>query len=69
MKKHLKQKLYYVVVALALTTSGFSQEEGGGDVDDTGTPPAAPINDYVPVALLAAAGLGYVLLHKRSIKL
>lgn len=69
MKKHLKQKLYYVVVALALTTSGFSQEEGGGDVDDTGTPPAAPIDNYVPVALIAAAGLGYVLLRKKSIKL
>ena len=39
---------------------------GTGDVNDTA---AAPIDDYIPVALIAAAGLGYMLLRKKVVKI
>ncbi len=67
MKKELTTKLFCMLVFLMTTTLGFAAdpEDGGGDTDDT-TIPAAPINDYIPVALIAAAGLGYVALRKKT---
>ena len=40
---------------------------GTGNIEDT--PATAPIDDSIPLALLAAAGLGYRLLRKNARKI
>ncbi len=63
-------KLIKVLFCLALFASpiialadDIDDGNGNGDVQDT---PAAPIDDYIPVALMAAAGLGYIALRKKT---
>ena len=56
---------FFAMPLLVNANDDLDDGNGNGDVGDN---PAAPINDYIPVALLAAAGLGYVLLRKKTTK-
>lgn len=69
------RKLYKIVLCCMLFVSPFltmaqADDLGGGndggDVNDNSTP-AAPIDDYVSFAVVAALGLGYVVLSKKKI--
>mgnify|MGYP000394934850 CR=1 FL=1 len=62
-----KQTTFFaVLLALLVTVSTYAQDlpEFEDDVVDN---PVAPIDDYLPLALLTAVGLGWVLLRKKNI--
>ncbi|MEY2693556.1 MAG: hypothetical protein RIT03_1948 [Bacteroidota bacterium] len=56
---------FAVLLAVLVTTSSYAQDlpEFEDDVVDN---PVAPIDDYLPLALLTAVGLGWVLLRKKE---
>lgn len=54
-----------MVVGINFTAHAEDEEPDTPPID----PGTAPINDYLPIAFVAAAGLGYVLLRKKTIKL
>lgn len=61
-------KLNKIVLCCMLFVSPFLAmandiDDQDGDVQDV---PAAPINDYIPMALMVAVGLSYVLLTKKK---
>ncbi|MFM2265685.1 MAG: hypothetical protein RLZ77_1105 [Bacteroidota bacterium] len=57
--------LFAVLLAVLVTASTYAQDlpEFEDDVVDN---PVAPIDDYLPLALLTAVGLGWVLLRKKA---
>ncbi|MEN9322312.1 MAG: hypothetical protein RL699_92 [Bacteroidota bacterium] len=56
---------FAVLLAVLVTASTYAQDlpEFEDDVVDN---PVAPIDDYLPLALLTAVGLGWVLLRKKA---
>lgn len=59
----------YCLIALITMISFTSYaQDPGGDGGDQELPEAAPINDYLPLALMAGIGLGYVVLRKKMAK-
>lgn len=65
MKKQFKQKMCFLIFSLLLTISSFAQEEGGGDVDDLGTP-ATPIDNWIPIMIVIGIALVYYYTTKRK---
>lgn len=61
--------LIYVLIFL-LSASSFAQSEDDENPDDLpGDPGAvAPINDYIPVLIFGAAGLGIYFLRKKEVE-
>lgn len=58
-------KFCLIALVTMLSFTSYAQDPGG-DGGDQELPEAAPINDYLPLALIAAIGLGYVLLNKKK---
>ena len=63
-----KQTTFFAVLfAVLVTVSTYAQDLPEFEDDVVDNPPAAPIDDYLPLALLKAVGLGWVLLRKKNI--
>ena len=64
-------KIIKILFCLALFASpiiAHADDLGDGNPDTIDEVPLAPIEDYIPVALLAASGLGYLFLRKKALK-
>ena len=62
-----KQTTFFaVLLAMLVTVSTYAQDPPEFEDDVVDNPPAAPIDDYLPPALLIAVGLGWVLLRERT---
>lgn len=57
-------KFCLIALVTMFSFTSYAQDPGGDGGEQEG-PEAVPINDYLPVALVAAIGLGYVLLRKK----
>jgi hypothetical protein len=71
MKNSKLNKIVLFCMLLATPFSAMANDiddgNGNGDVQDI--PAAAPIDDYLPLAFIAAIGMSYILLRKKSIKI
>lgn len=56
---------FAVLLAVVVTASTYAQDLPDFE-DDVVDNPVAPIDDYLPIALLTAVGLGWVLLRKKA---
>ena len=54
----------FMILLSPIIANADDLDNGNPDVEDV---PAAPIDDYIPAALIAAAGLGYMLLRKKAV--
>ena len=63
-KRFLSRKVFTIIFVCVLSLPIYAQEDFGDDTNDT-TPPAS-IDIYTPFLLVAAMGLGYFLLNKKS---
>jgi hypothetical protein len=70
-KNETIKKIWLVIIVICMTFStsialaddGEGEEDFPDDVDDE---PGGPINDWIPVALVAAAFTGYYLIRKQQ---
>ena len=60
--------LFAVLLAVLVTASTYAQDSDDFPLfeEDVVDNPVAPIDDYLPLALLTAVGLGWVLLRKKA---
>lgn len=63
-KKYLNKLVFTIVLVCSTTLSVTAQEDFGDDTDDT--TPAANVDVYTPMLLVAAIGLGYFLCTRRA---
>ncbi|WP_333877836.1 hypothetical protein [Flavobacterium sp.] len=63
-KKYVN-KIVFTIVLLCITTSSLQAQEDFGDDTDDNTP-ASSIDFYVPLLLVTAVGLGYLLLRQKT---
>ncbi|MFZ4436527.1 MAG: hypothetical protein ACOYOR_08475 [Flavobacterium psychrophilum] len=61
-----KQTIYFAVLLAVLVTASTYAQDLPEFEDDVVDNPVAPIDDYLPLALLTAVGLGWVLLRKKA---
>jgi hypothetical protein len=61
-----KQTTYFAVLLAVLVTASTYAQDLPEFEDDVVDNPVAPIDDYLPLALLTAVGLGWVLLRKKA---
>ncbi|WP_026978786.1 hypothetical protein [Flavobacterium tegetincola] len=66
MKKQFIQTICILFLSLFLTISAFAQEEAGGDVDDLSSAPTAPIENWVPILLMAGIGTAFYFTKKKK---
>ena len=60
-------KFFLVVFITMISFVSFAQVvEPGGDGGDQEQPEAAPISDYIPLALLIGTYIGYILFIKKK---
>lgn len=57
-------KFCLIALVTMFTFTSYAQDPGGDGGLQEG-PETVPVNDYVPVALVAAIGIGYILLRKK----
>lgn len=63
--KNIYKRLLVIFMMLGLSLSVNAQDPDDPLSDDPGEP-VAPIGDYVPLMLIAAIGLGYVVIKRRT---
>jgi hypothetical protein len=61
-----KQTTYFAVLLAVLVTASTYAQDLPEFEDDVVDNPVVPIDDYLPLALLTAVGLGWVLLRKKA---
>lgn len=70
MKNNKLNKIVFFCMLIAVPFSAMADDidngNGNGDVQDV---PAAPIDDYIPFAVICAIGVGYLALGKKSINI
>lgn len=70
MKNNKLNKIVFFCMLMAVPFSAMADDiadgNGNGDVQDT---PAAPIDDYLPFAVICAIGVGYLAVRKKSISI
>ncbi len=60
-------KFFLVVFITMISFVSFAQDvDPGGDGGDHEQPEAAPIGDYIPLALLIGTYIGYILFIKKK---
>lgn len=69
MKNKLRKSILFLVL-LALPFSTFADDidngNGNGDVQDV---TAAPIDTYIPIAIITVLIFSYIILHRRKIRI
>jgi hypothetical protein len=64
---HSKFKKICIIAFVIMSTLITYAQEPGGDGGPQEQPEAAPINDFIPIALIMGAGIGYMLFTKRKV--
>lgn len=66
---HSKFKKFCIIAIFIMSNLvSYAQEPTpGGDGGIQEEPEAAPINDFIPIALIMGAGIGYMLFTKRKV--
>jgi hypothetical protein len=60
------KKICLIAFVIMSSLATYAQDPGG-DGGDQEQPEPAPINDFIPIALIMGVGIGYILFTKRKV--
>ena len=66
--KNIHKKFYILTFLILTSVFSYGQVEPGGEGGTLEDAETAPIDDYLPFALVACIGFGFVLLRKKISK-